>query len=168
MADADADAPAADEGAEMSLLEWEKAMADEAHPRHAEAERIMETTFRPGMQKISRSLMPKLPSGGFASLGRIGLGNVAPKFQTPSPGPQGDIIPSHERVSEMMDEYIEAIAAKEAQIAAEKAEERAQREADRVEARRQHRVMVALTVVTGVLTLVATVAAVVTIFVSAS
>lgn len=164
---ADADDPVPDDAAEMSLLEWEQAMANEAHPRHAEAERIIETTFRPGMQKISKSLMPKLPSGGFASLGRIGLGNVTPKYPVPSLSPQGDIVPSHERVSEMMDEYIEAIASKEAQIAAEKDEERKQRQADQVEARRQHRVMVALTVVTGVLTLIATVAAVVAIFVSA-
>lgn len=153
---------------EISLGELEEALTDESHPRHAEADRIMDETVRPALKRFSTSLMPKLPNGGFLGIKPPPLSASPVRFEPPHSAFHDSLEASQERTREMMDQVAEAMAEREAEIEAEKAEERKQREADRAESRRQHRVMVVLTAVSVVLTLVATAAAVVTVFVSGS
>lgn len=155
MADIPAGAP--NEQPEMSLLEIEEAAGDEAHPRHAEAKRILEHTVGPFLENFQRSLLPSLRGGFSAS---AGSDSGKPVFLDR---------PGHElrrNVEEAQRQVDAAIQAQQDEKAREKAVEDAQREKDRVESRRQHRVMLGWTIASFGIAVFAAAIAVVALFVS--
>lgn len=166
--DAEPETASASNAEPLSLEEFEKAYADQSHPRHAEAKRLMDTEVKPALRRVSASLMPKLSSGGFASLKMPSIGRSPVHFEPPRSPFHDSLAQSQENFDAMMDDYQRALAEKEDIAAEEKADSLQRQEDDRKEARRQHNVMLGWTIASVGLALIATVVAVIALFVSNS
>lgn len=149
----DVGAGAPDGEPEMSMLEVEEAASDEAHPRHAEAKRILDDTVIPFLENFHRSTLPTMRGGRSKP---AGSDSAAPGFlDRPRQELQRHVEEAQRHVEAMIQEQQD-----------EKAAEQAQREKDRAEGRRQHRVMLGWTIASFGIALFAAAIAVVALFVS--